>query len=309
MDVDTWMQYNALLESMIGDDSFTCTGFSLEGYVDTDESFMTRKIELDMKVSADLDGITEDITVHITSNGFNDAVTINVPTNDTSFQEFEDINIPEDYVNGYTLLLSQDALNYESALSISVTDGISSETYTCSDSIYYILTDTGISSHWTTTVSLDDEVVDQSIDVYADGNGTITDLTGEYPYTYDDYSTMSDISNLITYNADGFDYGSGYTLGSDSGFTTLTYDLSSEYIESIAEANLDFSSIILSEATDITSEGTMTLWFDESGMLVRQLVDCNLTLDYDGTEFHITFVDCSEVVATGSAVVMPSDRY
>lgn len=306
-DLDTWMEFSDLL-SGVGD-GVTCNSFTLDGTVEMGQDGALSKLDMELSAEFDIMGTTmkETVSLSQTINNYDDGVSINLPEDDTSFREVSDINLPTAFINGFNTLLSQYGVSYQAELNIGVSDGTNTDTYVEDNIINYVYDeDNGLSATWEIDQTLNGEVVGQSDDTYAGGEGTQVVDGEESSYTYDDATMLSDVQNVIAVYADSFAYGSDYQLGQDGDYQKLTMTLDSEYVEYLVSSYLSTleTDISFDEASDIASEGTISFWFDVNGMLVMQQFDGSCTLSYTGAEFTITVSDIGAVMAVNDAVTV-----
>jgi hypothetical protein len=308
--LDAWQEFAGLI-TQGNEDSITCEALSIDGSLTCNAQGQLSQLDMTLTVTCDILGmkLTETIKISETVNGYDDAVTINIPSDAASFTEIGDINIPTLYLTGYETLLSQEAMSYQSAVAITLSDGTDEETYVQMDTISYILGEDGLSARWDTTLVYDQETVSWSSDVYSGGVGTITTEDGADSYTYDDSSYLSDIVDYLAFYEDSFDYGSDYQLEQDEGNTLVTYNLDSDYVFAVLSANLESLGLDATEGTLVSASGTMTLYFDASGLLCSQLLEGTATLDFDGTVLTVNIQDGGTVNAVGDAVTLDGSNY
>ncbi len=305
--LDTWMAFSDLLSA--AGDGVTCTAFTLDGTVQMGQDGALNKLTMELSVQFDVMGMTLSETVSITQtiNSYDDGVSINVPEDDADFREVSDISLPIAFINGFNTLLSQNGVSYQSELTIGVSDGTNTDTYVEDHNINYVYDeDSGLSATWEIDQTLNGEAIDQTVDTYAGGEGVQVIDGEENSYTYDDASMLSDVQNIIASYADSFTYGSDYQLEQDGDYQKLTMTLDSEYVEAVVSTYLSAleTDIDFDEASEITSEGTISFWFDLSGMLVMQQLDSSCTLSYTGAEFTITVSDTGAVLAVNDGVTV-----
>ena len=306
-DLDSWMSVSDLL-SAVGD-GVTCNAFTLDGTVEMDETGAVSKLDMEMSAELDIMGMTMNETVTLSQiiNNYDDDVSIHLPEDDADFREVSDINLPTAFINGFNTLLSQYGVSYQDELTMGISDGTGADTYVEDNIINYVYDENnGLSATWETDQTLDGEVVGQTTDTYAAGEGTQVVNGEESSYTYDDASMLSDLQGYIAVYADSFAYGSDYQLEQDGDYQKLTMTLDSEYAEywvstylSVLETTISFD-----EASDIASEGTISFWFDLNGMLVMQQLDTSCTLSYTGAEYTITVSATGAVMAVNDAVTV-----
>ena len=82
--------------------------------------------------------------------------------------------------------------------------------------------------------------------------------------------------------------------------------LDSEYVEAVAAAYLDAvgAEIDMDEATEIASDGTISFWYDLSGMLVMQLYQGTCKMTYTGAELTVSVTDNGAVLAVNDGVTV-----
>jgi hypothetical protein len=308
--LDAWQQFAGLI-TQGNEDSITCEALSIDGTLTCNAQGQLSQMDMTLTVTCDILGmkLTETVKISETVNSYDDAVTINIPSDAASFTEIGDINIPTLYLTGYETLLNQDAMSYQSTVAITLTDGTDEETYVQMDTISYIFGEDGLSAQWDSTLVYDQETVSWSSDVYSDGAGTITTEDGAEDYTYDDSSYLSDIVGYLSYYGDSFDYGSDYQLEQDEGNTLVTYTLDSDYVFTVLAGNLESLGLDTTEATLVSASGTMSLWFDASGLLCSQLLEGTVELDFDGIVLTATLQDGGVVAAVGDAVTLDGSNH
>ncbi len=305
--LDTWMVFSDLMSSV--GDGVTCTAFTLDGTVEMNQDGALRKLDMELSVQFDIMGMTlsETVVLSQTVNSYDDDVSIHVPEDDAEFREVSDISLPTAFINGFHTLLSQSGVSYQSQLNLNITDGTDTDDYVEENTISYVYDeDDGLSVNWDTTATLNGESAGHSSETYANGEGTLVDETGESSYTYDDESFLSDVQNVIAYYSDCFAYGSDYQLEQDGDYQKLTMTLDSEYVEAVAAAYLDAvgAEIDLDEASEIASDGTISFWFDLSGMLVMQQYQGTCKMTYTGAELTVTVADNGAVMAVNDGVTV-----
>lgn len=304
--LDTWMAFSDMLSGV--DEGVNCTAFTLDGTVEMDENGALRKLTMEMSAQFDLMGMTmnETATISQTINCYDGDVTIHVPEDDADFRELSDISLPTAFIDGYNALLSQYGVSYQSQLNINITDGTDADDYVEENTIDYIYDeDDGLRLTWDVSQTLNGET-SQSSETYANGEGTVVDESGESSYTYDDASFLTDVQNVIAYYSDCFAYGSDYQLEQDGDYQKLTMTLDSEYVEAVAAAYLDAvgAEIDMDEATEIASDGTISFWYDLSGMLVMQLYQGTCKMTYTGAELTVSVTDNGAVLAVNDGVTV-----
>ncbi len=306
-DLDAWMAFSSMFQESLGDtqEMVTCTALTIDGVLETDQDLYATHVQMTIAMTLDMAGIPVDISMDmdLIYNGYNEEVNILVPAEDNSFTEISDINIPTLFIEGYTLMMSQTALHYEGSMHLKLSDDMTEEVQTQNDIIIYTSDDQGFRAQWDTTVLLDGEITSSSSDVYANGEGVLTDETGETPYTYDDAQFITDVSTFITYYVDSFDYGRNHVLSHEGDSAVLTYDLSSEYVEAL------MSEYISLEGLDIVdADGTMTVTFDgATGMVTGQDLVATLLLTdpASGLGLIVDLQDVGQLMACGADVVLP----
>ena len=311
--LDAWMAFSDLfgeITALLGEDNFSCESFTLDGTVTLDETGATRRHEMHLQASFSVAGmtLTEQIDMTMVSNAVNEDVTVTLPADDSSFRDVSDIEIPTVFVDGFNSTLAQDALSYRDTMTMDVSDpaqGLSDQ-YIQQDDLTYFFDSVGLNVAWTTTVTRNGEVLSQSKDSYSGGSGTISDDTGDSEYTYDDDSFGTDIASFITYYTDSFDSGNQFVLEPDSTGATLTYDLSGEYVEMLFASYLSSfdTGVDPSEASEQLYSGTMTVCFDQLGLMVSQRLDASAELTYQSGTISVTLQDQGDVTAQGLDVVI-----
>ena len=306
-DLDTWMAFSDLL-SGVGDD-VTCNSFTLDGTVEMGQDGALSKLDMELSAEFDIMGMTmtETITLSQTINNYDDGVSINLPEDDTAFREVSDINLPTAFINGFNTLLSQYGVSYQDELTIGISDGTNTDTYVEDNIINYVYDEVnGLSATQEIDQTLNGEVIGQTTDSYAGGEGTQVIDGEESSYTYDDATMLSDLQGYIAVYVDSFTYGSDYQLEQDGDYQKLTITLDSEYVEYVVSTYLSAleADISVDEASETASEGTISFWFDLNGMLVMQQLDTSCTLSYTGAEFTITVSDTGAVMAVNDAVTV-----
>lgn len=284
------------------------TAFAQSGVTELNKEGYPIRDDASITMTYSMAGIECEFQVEqtIIYNQVNADLQINVPVDDADYIEMSNIAIPEQFITGYTLTMANYALDYQNAMALSIGDGQNEDVYMSTDMISYISSTDGLTAYWETIYMLNDQVTDYYTDEYASGEGTITSPSGTEAYTYDDASFLTDISGFITYNSDSFDYGSNFVLTPDGDAMVLTYDLSEDYVVDNLEYYLatyapEFS---LTEATECTASGTMTVGFDGSGMVIAQSLDCVCEATYEGAVLTFTLTDAGYVNAVGDGVVI-----
>ncbi len=313
--LEAWMAFSGLVESTVSDLGIpgSCEDFTLEGSMVLDQDGYQVRHDMHITFAFDILGmrLTETLDLTQTVNNRNENVSISIPADDSVFSEMSDISIPSVFANGYSASLAQEAMAYQDTMALHVSDESINHTYIQQDDISYLLDDQGLTVSWYTIVSQDGTTVQWSSDSYHGGQGTIIDSTGETPYTYDDDSFGQDIANFITIYTDSFDYGYNYTLDADGDYTKLTYDLEPEYVEMVLDSYTEYyeTGISLADASSITSHGTMTVWFDFSGLMVSQSLQCTSDLTLETGPITVSLEDNGKITAFGEDVSFPDDNY
>ncbi len=305
--LDAWMEFSDLI-SVYGD-SVTCTGFTLEGTMDLDASGAMTRMDLELTAQCNVLGMTLNETVSLTQkvNSRNDAVSIDLPADNAAFRQMNDITIPETYIDGFNAMLGQYALGYESALTITVSDGMDEDAYTQKDNISYVYDeDEGLALQWDKALTVNGQEAGFSKERYANGQVVFTDEDGDTTYDYTDESYLQDLEDFLAYYSDSFDYGSDYSIGQVGNYNVLIFSVDSEYVEAVLAGNLSSlePDIDMSEASSISSTGTASFWFDASGMLVRQKFEGTSVLQYTGMQLTLSIQDNGTVVAVGDDVTV-----
>lgn len=305
--LDTWMAFSDMLSA--DDDSVNCTAFTLEGTAQMDENGALRKLTMEMSVQFDLLGMTmsETATVNQTINNYDGNVTINVPEDDADFREISDISLPTAFINGFNTLLGQNAVSYETETTITLTDGTNTDELIEDNLMNYIYNeDSGLQMSKITADVLNDELISQSTDTYADGQGTQVINDEEYSYASDDDSILADEQGVIAYYSDCFAYGSDYQMETDGNYQKLTMTLDSVYVEAVNAGYLGIiaEDVNMDEASEVASEGTISFWFDLSGMLVMQQYQGTCVMSFTGAELTLTVVDSGAVLAINDGVTV-----
>lgn len=284
------------------------TAFAQSGVTELDKEGYPIRDDAAITMAYTLAGIECELHVEqtIIYNQVNTELQINVPIDDEDYMEMSDITIPEMFINGYSLTMSNFALDYQNAMALTVSDDETEDVYLSTDMITYTSNESGLTAYWETAYLLNDEVLDYSTDEYSAGEGTYTTPAGAEIYSYDDYSYLTDISGFITYSADSFDYGSNFVLTPDGETSLLTYDLNAEYVEMAIENYLSIytSDLTISDASSCISSGTMSIVFDASGMIIGQSLECTCEATYGDTILTFTLTDAGFVNAIGSNVVI-----
>ena len=306
-DLDTWMEFSDLLSA--AGDGVTCNAFTLDGTVEMGQDGALSKLDMELSAEFDIMGTTmkETVSLSQTINNYDDGVSINLPEDDTAFREVSDITLPTAFINGFNTLLSQYGVSYQAELNIGVSDGTNTDTYVEDDVINYLYDeDNGLSASQEVAQTLNGEVIGQVSDSYAGGEGTQVINGEESSYTYDDATMLSDLQTVIAYYSDCFAYGSDYQLEQDGSFQKLTMILDSEYVEAVVSGYLSTfdDSIDIDEASEVSSEGTISFWFAINGMLVMQQFDGSCTLSYTGADLTVTVNDQGVVLSANGSVTV-----
>lgn len=316
VNLNTWMDFIEVISEVTEDaDGMECTAFELDGVRVLNQEYDLVREEINLSMGVEYTGITVEITMHIASNGFDEAVSISVPEDDRSFVEYPDIEVPDIYVEGYNAMVNamDYGMTYDDVLLVTLGADDSDLAYRQHDTISYTFDSDGLlQSQWDSILYTAGEVEYQSSDQYYNGVGQILEQPGDgvYDYTYDDFSMMSDILSFQTYYADSFDYGSNYVLGEDGEYTTLTYDVNQEYVELIGGLLLPSFGVDITEATEITTTGTMTIWFGQSGMVIRQKYQAHIDMMLpEGLPMSVVMTDDGSVTATGAGVQLGAVAY
>lgn len=310
--LDAWMIYSDLIGSTfssLGVDA-SCEDFSLSGTMTLDQDGNLLRHDFDLSITLDVleTQFTEELQVSQVVNSRNENVSISIPSADDSFVYMSDISIPTIFSDGYNTTLAQDALTFQDTMALTVSDGNSSHVYLQQDDISYMYDSNYIlSAVWDSNLSQDGETIRWSSDTYSNGEGVYSDDTGDAPYTYDDTSFAEDIFNYVTIYTDSFSYGNNYVLEADGDRTKLTYNLDPYYVEMLLDEYTSTydTGILFSDASSISSSGTMTVWFDMYGLMESQSLQCTSELTMETGVFTVTLEDNGEVVALGSDVILP----
>lgn len=313
--LDAWMTFSGMFDDALEGLDGGCESFSLNGTVTLDKDGNMLRHDMQMSVSFDIMGMTlvEDLTMVQSVNGYNESVSISAPADDDVFVDMSDIEIPSVFADGFNGTLAQDALHYQDTMTLSVSDpsqGIT-DVYTQQDDIVYSFESDGLHVVWDTSLLDGGQVVSWSNDSYAAGVGAITDETGEAPYTYDDDSFGSDIAGFITLYTDSFDAGNHYQLAQDGDQMVLTYDIDSDYVRGLLSGYLEGygTGVDYDEAEAKECRGTMSIWFDMSGLMVSQLLDVSAELTYETGVLSVSLTDQGDVLAMGSDVALTGAGY
>lgn len=231
---------------------------------------------------------------------------IDIPADDETFKETTDLNVADYFMTGFNSFLFMPALQYESAIMLTVADGTTEDTYVATDVITYTMASGALAAKWETREYLNDEVVYSVIDEYANGEGTLTYPDGVEPYYYDDATFLSDVIGFLGYSTDSFDYGISYTLEPQGEETVLTYEVEAEYAEMAIEDYLAMymPEYSLAEADSVESSGSMEVRFDGDGLITAQTLNCVCEADFGGIILTFTLNDTGVVLATGGDVVL-----
>lgn len=313
--LEAWMAFSEMLDGMLEGVDGGCEQFELSGTVTLDRDGNMLRHEMKMEVSFDVLGVmlTEHVDMTQSVNSYNESVTISVPVHDDAFVDMSDIQIPSLFADGFNGTLAQNALHYEDTMTLSISDpaGGIADTYVQQDTIAYFLAGDGLHVVWDTSTLMDGEVVNWSNDSYVAGSGTFTDNTGESQYTYDDGSFGEDIAAFVTLYADSFDAGNHYQLTQEGSQRVLTFDIDEDYISSLLSGNLSSfgTGVDYDEATEANCRGTMTVWFDGSGLMVSQLLDVTAELTYETGVISVAMTDRGDVLAMGDDVTVSGAGY
>ena len=305
-ELDVWKAFS---ETFIGvDENTTCTAFTMNGTVEMDANGAIHEQKMEITGEFDLYGETMTQTISASQSiiNYDDGVSIRLPEDDEDFVEISDISLPETILDGFSALLGQYGVSYQSETGIAVSDGTSSDEYVVDDTIHYIYGfDENLYMSWNTTQMLNGETVNQISDTFDSGEGTQVINGEENNYLSDDEMVLSGIQNFIAYYTDCLAYGSDYQLEQDGEKQKLTMKLDSEYVEAIVsdylssmDAGIDFE-----EASKIVTEGTMTFWLSPDGMLVSQRFEGTCTLSYTGAELTVTAYDQGDVLTINAGVL------
>ena len=305
--LDTWMEFSDLLSA--AGDGVTCNSFTLDGTVEMDETGALSKLDMELSAELDIMGTTMKETVSLSQiiNNYDDGVSINLPEDDADFREVSDITLPTAFINGFNTLLSQYGISYQAELTVDISDGTNTDTLVEDNVINYLYDeDNGLSATQEIAQTLNGELIGQTSDTYAGGEGTQIVDGEESSYTYDDATMLSDLQTVIAYYSDCFPYGSDYQLEQDGSFQKLTMTLDSEYVEAVIGSYLSTmdTGVDIDEASEITSEGTISFWFTLNGMLVMQQFDGSCTLSYTGADLTVTVNDQGVVLSANGSVTV-----
>ena len=237
----------------------------------------------------------EEFTMKTDVNCYDEQVSIQVPRDDEEFREMSDIEIPEVFSNGYNTLLGRDDIRYQDALILRVADREKAmeDTYIQQDELRCSVDFGGLSVEWDTGYLKNDQMTDWSNDTYSGGHGVLSDAEQQREYSYDDASMWSDIVDFITLYADSFEDGNTYTLREDGGRRRLTYTLSAEYAEMLTEGLLESyeTGVDYREASAQKCEGSMSVWFDETGAVAEQKLEVSAELTFEAGVISVTVED------------------
>ena len=311
--LDAWAICSSLFSSTfsaIGLEG-SCQDLNITGTMTLDPSGNLLRHDYQLSATLDIMGtsITEEIQVNQVINNRNENVSISVPTDDESYVEMSDISIPTIFSDGYNTTLAQDALTYQDTMALTVSDGDTSHVFLQQDDISYMYDSSYIlSAVWDSSLSQDGERLSWFSDSYSNGEGVYSDDTGDAPYTYDDASFAEDIFYFVTLYTDSFSYGTNFVSETDGDRTKLTYDLDPAYVEMLLSEYSETygAGIYFEDASSISSDGTMTVWFDSFGLMVEQTIQCTSELTMETGVFTVTLEDTGTVSAFGSDVVLPS---
>ena len=307
LDLELWTVF---ADGFVGvDENTTCTAFTLDGTVEMDANGAIHEQKMEITGQFDLYGetMTQTISMSQSVTNYDDGVSIRLPEDDEDFREVSDISLPETILDGFSSLLGQYGVSYQSEIGITVSDGTSSDEYVVDDTIHYIYGfDENLYMSWITTQMLNGETVNQISDTFDSGEGTQVINGEENNYLSDDEMMLSYIQNFIAYYTDCLAYGSDYQLEQDGDYQKLSMTLDSEYVEYLVSTYLSAleTEISFDEASDIASEGTISFWFDLNGMLVMQQLDTSCTLSSTDAEYTITVSATGAVMAVNDAVTV-----
>lgn len=300
--LEAWMAFSGMLDGMLDVVDGSCEDFTLSGTVTMDRKGNMIRHEMYMSVSVQVMGITmdEELEMLQSVNSVDENVSIVVPENDEDFRDVGDIAIPKTFCDGFNSTLAQDSLGYQSAWTLELSDqaeGLAT-TYGQEDDIHYSFDETGLQVAWTTTATVDGEVVGWTEDSYAGGEGVLKDPDGEEPYIYDDESFGEDIAAFLTAYVESFDSGSGYAQTPEG---DLAYDLDAEYAESLLDSYLTDmeTGVDIGEALEKFVQGGMEVRFNADGAMVSQELVITAELTYEVGTISVTFRDFGEVIQMG----------
>lgn len=304
--LDTWMAFSDMLSA--AGDGVTCTGFGLSGTVEMGQDGALRNLDMELSAEFDIMGMTMTETLTMTQdvNGYDDSVSIHVPETDAEFKEISDISLPTAFIDGYNTLLSQYALTYQGDLELTVSDGSSTDTYGQTDDFSFIYYEDGLVAVWNRVLAQNGETVDYFNEHYANGQLDRIGPDGETNGTYSEDDYLSDVDSFLAYYSDSFDYGDHFTLQQDGEYQVLTYDVDSIYVEAVTAGNLSSLDSVIDpdEASSVTASGTLSFWFDLSGMLVRQEFSGTVEYQFSGAVFTVTITDTGTVLAVNDSVTV-----
>lgn len=312
--VDAWSAFSSVLDAALRDISgveFTYELRSVEGTIELDHDMNLLGQTMVMDVALNVAGVEvlERVELMQSVNCQGDSVSIHVPTEDTSYKEISDVTIPSLFRNGYVSLLSQPGIQYKNAMALTLSDGEVTEIIACDDEVYLVSGADGISYRWDTVTSYNGQILDYSKDVFSNGEGVFSDYTGEYPYTYDDNSALEVILTFISAYSDALDYGTDFTISEENGLKKLIITLDpTAYCEPVLDSTLQTQAgLSTADAIELSTEGTATCWFNETGILVAQLIDINATITLAGGTIDVTFMDGGDVLALNENVLIPAE--
>lgn len=311
--LDAWAIYSDFISSTFSSLGLegSCQDLKATGTMTLAPSGNLLRHDFEVTITVDVLGtqITEEIQASQVINNRNENVSISVPTDDESYVEMSDISIPTIFSDGYNTTLAQDALTYQDTMALTVSDGDTSHVFLQQDDISYMYDSSYIlSAVWDSSLSQDGERLSWFSDSYSNGEGVYSDDTGDAPYTYDDASFAEDIFYFVTLYTDSFSYGTNFVSENDGDRTKLTYDLDPAYVEMLLSEYSETygAGIYFEDASSISSDGTMTVWFDSFGLMVEQTIQCTSELTMETGVFTVTLEDTGTVSAFGSDVVLPS---
>lgn len=300
--LETWVAFSDLLG--VDDDTVTCSHFDLEGSMQCDMEGNINQVKLDMELSLDIMGIITNMTVSVNqlTMATNEDVTIELP-NPEDFAQVSDLSIPTALAAAQVATSAQPSLQYENIWALTLVGETVQDVITQDDIITYVTDENGLQVQWDEIIEINEETVDVSSEVYANGSGVITSPDGESEYEYDDESMLLDIFDFIFQTSETISYGTNFSTEGD----TLTYDLDQEYVESqlmnaLTAYEVDY---LMTEGTLENISGNMLYVVDDSGLLLSQLITLTAQVTYDGELIIITLMDGGDVLAIGSDVVMP----
>ena len=312
VNLDAWMTFSGLFEDAAAGAGSACKAFDLSGTIELDDAGYLIKETLNLSATFEILGLklTEEIELKASSNGYNEKVTISVPEDDDAFLELEDITLPSTLSSGYATALSQYALSYQNLVVLSLDDDAFPEEYTQQDDIVYYIGDTGLLSSWVTSYIYNEDEERVVEDLYAGGEGTLTEDGEETVYSYSDEDMLADIMNFITAYSDALLYAGDITTETDGTMMVVTMAVDSEdYAAPILDGYLtSYTELSLYDATDYELTGTMTICFDMTGMMVSQLLEITgeMTFEEEGT-IAVSLLDGGDVLAVGDGVLTASN--